>query len=159
VDDCTVFDFGPEGDLKIAQTTTTPPPRIFHGRGFAVQAAVYWSAVAALRSLAVTPAAWCGLQVLVLLGWWVSCRWRYSSTLPPRSWAALAVYALLGAALFAGANFGMDALHGANRPTAQVAAHLGGVELWVVLYPGLLSLALGRLASCRSSSSTSQAPD
>jgi hypothetical protein len=120
--------------------------------------APHWSVVAALRALAVTPAAWCGLQVLVLLVWWVSCQWRYSATLPPRTWAALAMYALLGAALFAGANFGMDALHGPNRSRAQVAAHLGGLELWVVLCPGVLSLALGHLASCRSSSLPSQAP-
>jgi hypothetical protein len=115
-------------------------------RGLFVQLAVYWALVGTLAVASVTTWACWVLQALLALAFWGSYRWRPSANLTPRSWVRLAIYSVLGAASFAGANFAMDALHGAHRPKAEVASHLGGLELWFVLCPGVFSLALGRLA-------------
>jgi hypothetical protein len=116
-------------------------------RALVVQAVVFWTLVCALHAAPVSLAAWWALYGLLAFGLWGAHRWRATATRPPRFWGELALYSLLGAVVFAGANFGMDTLHGAHRPKAQVAAHLGGLELWFFLCPGVFSLALGGWAA------------
>lgn len=66
-------------------------------------------------------------------------RWRPLRA-SPRAWLAAAGYSLLLALVLRGANFGLDALHGAQRVRIDVAAGLGGLELWFVLSPGVTAV-------------------
>ncbi len=53
--------------------------------------------------------------------------------LRPLQWLAVAGYALLLASIFRGAEFALDALNGPQRRKADMASHLGGLELWMAL--------------------------
>ncbi len=112
----------------------------------------YWAVVAVLQAAAVAPQAWA-----LLFGACIACALlcpdKTIRALSPGAWLYGAFCALLVAAFFFGANIGLDALHGANRPKAHVAASLGGLELWFVLCPGLSSFAIAMaMISCRSRS-------
>lgn len=101
----------------------------------------YWPVAALLGSAGVGSEAWWALYAVCLL----LVMLLVSSTslaLRPGAWLYLAGCAVLLAGLFFGANAGLDVLHGAGRPKADVAQHLGGLALWCVLCPGLASVAL-----------------
>ena len=104
-----------------------------------VQALVFAAGVAALQRAGVSAAAWAGLYLCAAVATVTAPCW---GPLRAGLWLALAGYALLFSALFWGANFGLDALHGAHRHKADVAQRLGGLELWFVLCPGVVSVAL-----------------
>jgi len=109
------------------------------------QTFVFSLGAVAVPSGLVATGAWVGLYLAVsaasslaaYLGW---PRW------PAWTWLAALGYTLLFAALFCGANLALDALHGAHRPNADVARHLGGLELWFVLFPGIASMAVSGFA-------------
>ena len=114
--------------------------------GLAVQAVVFWLVLAGLGLDTVGVGTWASLHgvmamaLLVLrIAPWSAARWRAGA------WKAVAFYAAFLAAFFAGADFGLDALHGAQRRRAQMGSELGGLALWQLLCPGLFSLALGAL--------------
>ena len=114
--------------------------------GLAVQAAVFWLVLAGLGLGAVGVSTWArlhGVLAMALLLLRVApgstARWRAGT------WMAVAFYAAFLAAFFAGADFGLDALHGVQGRRAQVGSELGGLALWQLLCPGLFSLALGAL--------------
>ena len=73
----------------------------------------------------------------------VYCAVSACRQMPAVRWFAMACYAALLAAIFYGANGALDALHGANRARPDVASAIGGLELWFVLCPGAVSVALG----------------
>lgn len=102
---------------------------------------VYWPATALLGAAGVALTAWWALYGVCVLLALVLVR-TTPFALSPRSWLYLAGCAVLLAALFFGANAGLDVLHGAGRPKADVAQQLGGLELWCVLCPGLASVAV-----------------
>ena len=108
-----------------------------------VQALVFAAGVAALQRAGVAPVAWAGLYLCTATATAAAARWVPMSA---GLWLAVAGYVLLFSALFWGANFGLDALHGAHRHKTEVAQSLGGLELWLVLCPGAASLALGAAA-------------
>lgn len=115
----------------------------------AAQALAFWTVRVLLGPGGVGSGSWLALHALLAFGLVllhalpaVATRWT------ARNWLAVVFYALYFAALFAGANFALDALHGAERPQAEVAPLLGGLELWQVLCPGVFSLAVGAMAGC-----------
>ena len=112
-----------------------------------VQAAVFLEVLAALGPGRTGAPTWAALQ-LVLAGGLVALRMApcAATQWSARRWLAIAFYATFFAAFFAGANFALDALHGAQRQRADIASHLGGLELWQLLCPGLFSFAAGALA-------------
>jgi hypothetical protein len=117
--------------------------------GLAVQASVFWLVLAGLGLGAVGVSTWASLHgvlamaLLVLrMAPWSEARWRAGT------WMVVAFYAAFLAAFFAGADFGLDALHGVQRRRGQMGSELGGLALWQLLCPGLFSLALGALADC-----------
>ncbi len=126
----------------------SPVPRVV--LALAVQALVFWLVLAALGYGVVAGPTWVVLHLLMAIGLVAllaapkatagSTRWR------ARSWLAIAFYAAFLAAFLAGANFALDALHGAHRQRTGMVPHLGGLALWQVLCPGVFSLALGLLA-------------
>lgn len=107
-----------------------------------VLTAAYWSFVVAFPAVAVAPPAWAGLFLTCVLGC-VLALWPGRRTVSAAVWCYVASCAALLAGIFYGANIGLDALHGISRPKANVAASLGGLELWLVFLPGLTALALG----------------
>lgn len=117
--------------------------------GLAVQAVVFWLVLAGLGFGAVGIGTWAslhGVLAMALLALRMAprpaARWRAGT------WMAVAFYAVFLAAFFAGAELGLDALHGVQRRRAQVGSELGGLALWQLLCPGLFSLALGALVDC-----------
>ncbi len=62
-------------------------------------------------------------------------------------WLAVALHAALFAVIFFGAGLALDALHGVHRAGPDVAGSLGGLALWFVLCPGVVSVALGQALS------------
>jgi hypothetical protein len=101
----------------------------------------YWPVAALLGSAGVGPGAWWALYAVCMLLAMLLVKSR-SLALRSGAWLYLAGCAVLLAGLFFGANAGLDVLHGASRPKADVAQQLGGLALWCVLCPGLASVAL-----------------
>jgi hypothetical protein len=117
--------------------------------GLAVQAAVFWLVLAGFGLGKVGVGTWASVHGVMAMGLlvlrmapWSEARWRAGT------WKAVAFYAAFLAAFFAGADFGLDALHGAQRRRAQMGSELGGLALWQLLCPGLFSLALGAMVDC-----------
>ena len=100
--------------------------------------------VAALRPSAVAPAALLSLYVAGAVFVLLAPRHRLYPRLPG-TWAATLGYAVLLAAIFAGAGFAMGALGNSLRPRAVLPAAFGGVELYWLLVLGVASVAVGAL--------------
>jgi hypothetical protein len=101
---------------------------------------------AAAHSVMASPGAWLvlyllGVLAVVLLGQLAIGRQ------PWQRWLRIFGYAALGAALFFGADFALDALGKSVAPRSAGAAFHGGVELYHVLFPGLASVAFGFMVS------------
>jgi hypothetical protein len=75
---------------------------------------------------------------------WAPRHRRYPTS--PRTWLATGLYALLLAAIFAGANFAMSALGNSIKARAALPAAFGGLELYWLLVFGVASVALGASA-------------
>jgi len=71
---------------------------------------------------------------------WSDRHWR------PGTWLLVAAYAALLAAMFWAANEGLALLHGVTRAQRADTPAAGGLELWMVLCPGVVSLALASAA-------------
>jgi hypothetical protein len=117
--------------------------------GLAVQAAVFWLVLAGLGLGAVSASTWASLHGVLAIALLVlrvapgsAARWRARTSM------AVAFYAAFLAAFFAGADFGLDALHGLQRRQSQMGSELFGLALWQLLCPGVFSLALGALVDC-----------
>lgn len=126
-----------------------PPTTTRRVLGLAVQGSVFWLVLAGLGLGAVGVSIWASLHGVLAMAllWlrvapWSAARWRAGT------WMAVAFYAAFLAAFFAGAELGLDALHGAQRRRVQVGSERGGLALWQLLCPGLFSLALGALVDC-----------
>jgi hypothetical protein len=124
-----------------------PPPAQRIGWALLAQAAVYWGVLALLGTGAVSVWTWAALQGLLAVALVVLRLARTTRHWRAHIWLAIAIYAVFFAAFFAGANFALDALHGAQRLKAEVSVHLGGLDLWQFLCPGVFSLALGGLVA------------
>lgn len=109
--------------------------------------AVFWSGAGLFGTSGVTTPALVSLYGMCLAIAAIQSRWR-PAWASPRTWLAVALYSLLLAALFRGANVGLDALHGAQRVRIDVAASLGGLELWFVLSPGVTAIAVAAWVQC-----------
>lgn len=107
----------------------------------AVLALAFGGSVVAVGAAAVDPLAWAVLFLACALACVLALR-ASAPKVAPAVWLYLAGCATLVAGIFYGANIGLDALHGATRPKANVAASLGGLELWFVFFPGLASVAM-----------------
>jgi hypothetical protein len=108
-----------------------------------LHAALFAAFVLFLPAPGVTAAAWAGLYLLSV-GVLLVLPHTPLARVDAISWIAVAAWAAFFAIFFATAAFALDALHGAHRPKAEVARHLGGLELWFVLCPGLVALAPAR---------------
>ena len=88
-----------------------------------------------------SPTAWLGLYLGCLaLG---AALWHSRAQgLAATDALAAGIYALWLAAIFYGADGALAALHGPHRKDPGVSQLLGGLELWFVFCPGLVSLAL-----------------
>lgn len=123
---------------------------------------IYWGVAAALApSNGVAGLAWLMLYGACIAG--AMAVWRFDLfRLPPGKWLVAAALAGLLAAILWGANIGLDALHGSSRVKVNVASSLGGLELWLVLCPGIVSIALASslrgVIARRSSSRLHSAP-
>lgn len=108
------------------------------------QFATFWSAVALMPGESVAVPAWATLYAIALSAFLVSASVGYPNW-SPYQWLAAVFYSVFFAVLFYGANLGLDVLHGANRPKTEVAQHLGGLEIWFFLCPGVFVVALAGL--------------
>jgi hypothetical protein len=122
-----------------------------HLLALAVQASVFWLPLAALGPGHVAWRTWMVLHAMLALALLALCmtpgpiaRWGASR------WLAMALYAALLSAFFAGADAGLDALQGTRPARAVPWPALGGLELWQLLCPGVVSLAAGGLSGARS---------
>jgi len=109
------------------------------------QFATFWSVVALIPAESVTVPAWATLYAITLCAFLYSASAGYPNW-SPYQWLAAVFYSLFFAVLFYSANVGLDVLHGANRPKAEVAQHLGGLEVWFFLCPGVFAFAIAGLA-------------
>ncbi len=71
------------------------------------------------------------------------------SVAPAIVWMVRAAYCVLLAVLFYGVNQARDVLYGPERPKADLPGWLGGLELWWILCPGLVSVFLAVAAARR----------
>jgi hypothetical protein len=119
---------------------------------------VFWGVFALLPSAAVATAAKAGLFAVCVSTWvWLRDR-ACSPQTSVLSWLGHAVHSALLAALFYGASEARDILDGPHRPKAATPAWLGGLELWWLLCPGALSVALGGAAVRALAAGTMAAP-
>lgn len=114
-----------------------------HAAPWAVLASLF-AAVLAVPAVhtAAEPQAWAGLGAVAALALAVGARWAPAGS--TTAWLQVAFFAALFAVAFFGANLGGDVLHGIHRRRIEVAEYLGGLELWLVLCPGVTSVALAQ---------------
>ena len=108
-----------------------------------IQSIVFWLGAWLLRDQGVSMVAWAVLYVCCVSA---AVALQLSSfaayQLPPRAWLLFAVNSALVAALFWGANTALDLINAPHRPRDDWATHLGGLELWFALCPGVVSVAI-----------------
>lgn len=108
-------------------------------------AAAFAALVAWLRPGGVTAAALITVFALGVVFLLLAPRHRrYSRSV--RVWTTTLVYASLLAALFAGADFALQALGNSVKSRTPLPQWLGGLELYWLLVPGVASVAVGALA-------------
>ena len=101
--------------------------------------------LALLQPGTVEPAAW----LAVFTVGWVFLILAPNHQAYPKSqgtWLKAALYTLLLASLFFGTDFALHALGNTVKPRAALPPYLGGLELYWLLVPGVLSVATGGLA-------------
>lgn len=109
--------------------------------GAGVLVALLGGVAQALPSGSMSPAFWVG-------SWAVAALAAALLAVPaigpdrPRGWLWLTGASVWFAAIFFGANRGLDALHGPRPSPLETGGSLGGFELWYALCPGLTSIAL-----------------
>ena len=105
----------------------------------------FGSFLALLRPATVEPAAW----LAVFITGWVFLTLAPNHRAYPRrpgTWVKAALYTLLLASLFFGTDLAVQLLGNTVRPRAALPPYLGGLELYWLLVPGVLSVATGALA-------------
>lgn len=112
--------------------------------GLLVMAAVYGGFVAWIPLPGLADTAMLALFATLIVA--AGLLWRLARLTAAR-WLGVALLAAIGAAYLIGAEGALDTLHGAHRPKADVAGALGGLELWFVLCPGVVSLEIGGAAN------------
>ena len=101
--------------------------------------------LALLRPATVEPAAW----LLVFAIGWLFLILAPSHRAYPKAqgtWIKAALYTLLRALLFFGSGLALQVLGNTVRPRATLPLYLGGLELYWLRVPGVLSVATGALA-------------
>ena len=109
--------------------------------GLSALTVLFWSGVAVLSPAAISTIAWAslyGLCVVVSITLWSYGPGRAKS----RDWLWAAVYAVLLATFCYGVNSGLDVLYGVHRHRAHPEELLGGLELWFILCPGVVAIAM-----------------
>ncbi len=123
---------------------TKPMPLVF---ALLIQSVTFWAGVWLLRDQRVSMLAWAALYVCCVS---VAATLRHRRfarfQMSPGAWLLFAVNSVMLAALFWGANMALDLINGPHRPTVDWAAHLGGLELWFALCPGVLSVGISGCA-------------
>ena len=101
--------------------------------------------LALLRPGTVEPAAWLGVFAI---GWAFLILAPNHQAYPKSqgTWLKAALYTLLLASLFFGTDLALHALGNTVKPRAALPPYLGGLELYWLLVPGVLSVAIGALA-------------
>ena len=118
-----------------------------HGFAPLIQSIVFWLGAWLLRDQGVSMVAWAVLYVCCVSAAGALQYSRFAAyQLPPRAWLLFAVNSALVAALFWGANTALDLINAPHRPKVDWATHLGGLELWFVLFPGVFSVAIAAWA-------------
>ena len=114
-----------------------------HGFAPLIQSIVFWLGAWLLRDQGVSMVAWAVLYVCCVSAAGALQYSRFAAyQLPPRAWLLFAVNSALVAALFWGANTALDLINAPQRPKDDWATHLGGLELWFALCPGVVSVAI-----------------
>ena len=114
-----------------------------HGFAPLIQSIVFWLGAWLLRDQGVSMVAWAALYVCCVSAAGALQYSRFAACqLPPRAWLLFAVNSALVAALFWGANTALDLINAPQRPKDDWATHLGGLELWFALCPGVVSVAI-----------------
>jgi hypothetical protein len=107
---------------------------------FIAHFALFWLGAYVLSRSPVAFPAWVGLYVLGAICLLAVLRSRLAS-LRCSFWLRVAVYAALLSAIFFGADFALDTLGNSVKPRLQGSAFPGGLELYHVLCPGVVSVA------------------
>ena len=105
----------------------------------------FGSLLALLRPATVEPAAW----LAVFTVGWVFLILAPNHRAYPKTqgtWVKAALYTLLLSSLFFGTDLALQALGNTVRPRATLSPYLGGLELYWLLVPGVLSVVTGALA-------------
>jgi len=108
---------------------------------------LYWGGFALLKAEGVVPEARFILYAVCASGLLLTGR-KSRPWLSPATGLAYAMYSVLFALIFYGANEALDILYGAGRAKSDVVSHIGGLELWWILCPGFFSVA----AACAAAS-------
>lgn len=106
--------------------------------------ALFWLGVLAFRNAAVTETAWIALYAVCAAAAIVTWK-REGSSVKPRLWLAIAFYTAFLALFFFAAHEALDVLYGSHRHRSHPEDHIGGLEVWFVMVPGGLSVALASL--------------
>ena len=101
----------------------------------------YGLGVLALAAARVSVRAWLSLYALGLLAC-VAIEARHLAGCAEPAWFAVSLHAAWLAAIFYGADGALAALNGPHRVASTWVEQIGGLELWFVLCPGVVSLAL-----------------
>ena len=107
---------------------------------------LYWGGFALLEADRVVPEARFILYAACAGGLLLTSR-KSRDSRSPIAWLVYAMYSVLFALIFYGANEALDVLYGAGRAKSDVASHIGGLELWWILCPGLFSVAVACAAA------------
>jgi hypothetical protein len=116
---------------------------------FIAHFALFWLGAFVLYRSPVSFLGWVGLYVLGALGLSFVLRGRLAS-LRSSAWLQVAAYAALLSAIFFGADFALDTLGNSAKPRLQGPAFAGGLELYHVLCPGVVSVAVAAVLASRS---------
>ena len=112
-----------------------------------IQSITFWSGMWLFRDQSVSMVAWAVLYLCCASAAGAMQYSRFAAyPLSPRAWLLFAVNSALVAALFWGANTALDLINAPHRPKVDWATHLGGLELWFALFPGVFSVAIAAWA-------------
>jgi hypothetical protein len=107
---------------------------------------LYWGGFTLLKADRVVPEARFILYAACASGLLLTGR-KARDWLSPTAWLAYAMYSVSFALIFYGVNEALDILYGAGRAKSDVASHIGGLELWWILCPGVFSVAVASAAA------------
>jgi hypothetical protein len=112
-----------------------------------VLSTTYWGTFSLVDEVGVSPVAQGVLYGACLSSWfWLR---RAARPTEPLAWLSRGAQSVVLALLFYGGNAARDVLFGADRPMAATPPWLGGLALWWILCPGVMSVALAAAATAQ----------